>query len=421
MVESKPGKPYGSARDLPSVRALEDQLQALRLLRGLVPAVQQRQLDDLERQLRRLTGLVERFYSLLGSRNWVFNDYLSLDSIEEIVDTDDTEVAEERLVSHYRDGARIDLWLLRLHRFEAMRPRMDLLRKALVDYEAGRFYSTVLVLLAVMDGFVNDLNKGVRKGLHTRSPEEMMAWDSMAGHHLGLSHAHKSFRKPFYKLDAGEVTELYRHGIMHGALVNFDNAVVATKAWNRLFAVADWAASQEKEGGAAEPVPSLQEAIAQWKQVRQRKQRLAEWQPHEYEVDPSADAQGELVKTCQDFLDRWSKQQWALVARHFLELGKAASHGNQQASLAKDLFEELVLSSWEVVHVRHGPAAVGHTQVELLVNGDLYRTELRWVRIGDNGEPATEWESGRWTLSSYGPSNFLKPEKIIKSMGSAPS
>ena len=34
----------------------------------------------------------------------------------------------------------------------------DLLRtQALIDYEAGRYYSTVLVLLSVMDGFVNDL------------------------------------------------------------------------------------------------------------------------------------------------------------------------------------------------------------------------------------------------------------------------
>lgn len=47
-----------------------------------------------------------------------------------------------------------------------------MLQKVLVDYAAGRFYSTVLVLLTVIDGFVNDLDTAQRKGLHARSPED---------------------------------------------------------------------------------------------------------------------------------------------------------------------------------------------------------------------------------------------------------
>ncbi len=89
-----------------------------------------------------------------------------------------------------------------------MRPRIPLLQMALVDYESGRFYSTVLVLLSVMDGFVNDLDTAQRKGLHARSPEDMVAWDSVVGHHLGLSHAHQSFIKGHYKTSVDETTEL---------------------------------------------------------------------------------------------------------------------------------------------------------------------------------------------------------------------
>jgi hypothetical protein len=52
--------------------------------------------------------------------------------------------------------------------------------------------------------------------------------------------------KRFSKTSNEEVFELYRNGIVHGVLLNFNNAVVASKAWNRLFAVADWATSREK-------------------------------------------------------------------------------------------------------------------------------------------------------------------------------
>lgn len=40
--------------------------------------------------------------------------------------------------------------------------------------------------------------------------------------------------------------DLYRHGIMHGTIVDFNNIVVATKAWNLFFSVLDWAKAKEQ-------------------------------------------------------------------------------------------------------------------------------------------------------------------------------
>ncbi len=49
---------------------------------------------------------------------------------------------------------------------------------------------------------------------------------------------------------------------MHGNLVNFDNDIVASKAWNRLFAVADWAASRQKQSVPPKPEPTFREVLA---------------------------------------------------------------------------------------------------------------------------------------------------------------
>ncbi|WP_150462363.1 hypothetical protein [Nesterenkonia ebinurensis] len=106
-----------------------------------------------------------------------------------------------------------------------------------------------------------------------------MAWDSVAGHHLGLSHAHQSFVKGFYKTDTVEVTELFRNGIMHGTLVNFDNEVVATNAWNRLFAVADWADARERQVKPVEPTPTLRESLNRWQDIQDQKARIAGFRP----------------------------------------------------------------------------------------------------------------------------------------------
>lgn len=44
---------------------------------------------------------------------------------------------------------------------------------------------------------------------------------------------------------------VFRHGIMHGMVTNFDNEVVASKAWCMLFAVCDWVDAIEADKGEA--------------------------------------------------------------------------------------------------------------------------------------------------------------------------
>lgn len=96
-----------------------------------------------------------------------------------------------------------------------------------------------------------------------------------------------------------------------------------------------------------------------------------------------------------------------------MELGSSRSSVGKLAVEAKDLYQTLDLTAWTILGVRHVAAAVAHVDVELLVNGDTYRTDLRWVRVDEAGGTATEWEPGRWMLSMYGPSHFLKPETVV--------
>jgi hypothetical protein len=138
---------------------------------------------------------------------------------------------------------------------------------------------TVLSLIPVMDGFVNDVETDPRRGLHTREDDEMAAWNSVVGHHQGLTLAHRTFTKTFKKTSDEEVHELYRNGIVHGMLTNFNNVVVATKTWNRLFAVADWALSREKQAIPPEPKPSLRALFGQIAENQRTQRALDAWQP----------------------------------------------------------------------------------------------------------------------------------------------
>ncbi|MBI9001376.1 hypothetical protein M0E87_10585 [Corynebacterium sp. CCM 9185] len=410
MTDQPPMTPYGSARDLPSVMELEQQIQASRLLGFLLPRNQRKEIKRLHDEQRRITDTVDAFYALLGPRNWVFTGDLQLDDIQAAIATADPNEAEQRLVEYYQSDDRILFPLRQLNRFAEMRPRMPLLQKALIDYEAGRYYSTVLVLLSVMDGFVNELNTAHRKGLHARAPEDMVAWDSVVGHHLGLGHAHQSFIKSYFKTDTSETTELARNGIMHRTLVNYDNVIVATKAWNRLFAIADWADSRKIQAVPVERPSTFREVLSRCHEMRVNKIRLEQWKPHVHDKSSFAEDPSEVVTICTDFLERWRKCQWGPLGQHFIQFGSTQRPLGELAEEAKDLYRQFTLEEWDILRVRHVGAAVAHADVKVTVNSEPHQADLRWVRIDETGEVVMEWKPGRWSLSPYGPTIFLKPE-----------
>ena len=97
-----PPKPYGSARDLPRFREMEMQLKGAKILTLFVARDQRKELLEIEREMTRLAQVVDDFYERLGSRNWIFHEWLSLEKVETLlIETTDTAAAESRLIDLY--------------------------------------------------------------------------------------------------------------------------------------------------------------------------------------------------------------------------------------------------------------------------------------------------------------------------------
>ena len=80
-------------------------------------------------------------------------------------------------------------WIRRLRNVAGLRERFNQIMRAREHYDADQFDSCTLHLLAIMDGFVNDVEPQTRKALSSRNADEMVAWDHVVGHHLGLTNA----------------------------------------------------------------------------------------------------------------------------------------------------------------------------------------------------------------------------------------
>lgn len=378
-----------------------ERIQGMKLLTRFVARDQRKSLLEIESQVRELTDLIDRFYTLLGPRHWIFHDSLNTEKIKALIGLSVDE-AEQEFVELYQDPEALRFMIMGLRRFPEMRSRMDLIEKARIDYGAGRFYATVLVLLTVMDGFVNDLQPEQRRGLHTRDAEELSAWDSVVGHHLGLTHAHKTFTKRTSKTSDEPVSELHRNGIIHGTLVNYDNAIVATKAWNRLFAVGDWAASVEKQKVKPVPNPTWREIFSQIAANEKAKKALEAWRPSSLDADDPGFADQDVCQRALAYLAGWTAKNYGVMAL-LISPGLGENTPRKTAGMIRDACSMYELRKFTMKRAVFDAPAVCEINVDLTFDSGTHPAQMRWIREAVDGMAATPNVEGEWFLYLWGP------------------
>lgn len=233
------------------------------------------------------------------------------------------EDAERALVEYLKEEGVLHQMIIRLNRFPDMRPRISLLEKAERDYLDGRYYSSVLVTVSVMDGFVNDVSKFEgRRGLHAKKPKELHVPDCVATVWEGLPSVQEVFTKSIHARVDEPVFDVYRHGIMHGMIVEYDNDLVASKAWCMLFAVADWADHMVGEQSTEEDEDiSIVEAIERLsdskKRIEESNERLSRWQPHHVDLGCPGEFDVGIVESCKKYLDAWKTGNYGFLGSFF--------------------------------------------------------------------------------------------------------
>ena len=402
--------PYGSASDLPSFQELTSQIKSLKLLTRFVARKQHSELLQLEHKITHLVDVVDRFYDRLGARNWIFHDSVNIAAVEAILDqTTTSDEAEQGFIELYRDDDYLAFWSHRLCTVEGLRERTHQIQRARDHYVAGQFDSAVLHLIAIMDGFVNDFEPDVRRNLSSRDPDTMTAWDSVVGHHLGLTNALKAYRKTTRKRVDDEVYELHRHGIVHGSITRFDNVVVATKAWNMLFAVADWAAATEKASQPEAPKPTLRETLQQMGDTARIKKMLDAWNPTSLSDSDAGFEDHEIHSLTVEFLASWRTRNFGALARFpTRQFGNRETTPGKMAGQLRDDFDGFVLSDFRVTEVENTAPAIWVSKGEATVNDTPGTFECRWAMEEADGTLEFGSDSAVQRLVFYDPVTVWK-------------
>lgn len=390
---------YKSAMDMPSFVELKRRADGLTLLGSLLSRKERDMIRDLTAEMQALAADVDGFYDRLGARHWIFHDRLPTTVVrDEVLAADSVEDAERALCAVYEDPDRVRFMVVATMRFPEMRARQKLLELARRDFEEGRYYSVVLLLLTVMDGFVNDVQK-IHKGLHAREAEEVQSWDTAVGHHMGLTATQASFRKSYSKRIDTEVFDLARNGILHGNITSYDNLIVACKAWNRLFAVVDWASSLENEAKPKEPDPTWPQLLQRVKELGEQKKANKEWVASSGSAESPDDYASHPTMTfASEFLTLWMRSNWGHLASRFMPIGKAES-GKAKPAEVRSAFAPYRLEGFRVLSYETQTPAIAEVQAELQVGGQTFPAVLRMTYVNEDGDVRVEGvQDGEWRM-----------------------
>lgn len=262
--------------------------------------------------------LPDQFNELFSQNGWICCNSLSQKVLEQSVALGlSGQISEaHQLLIDSVDEKFIDLILLKSRTREHFKLRIPLLNLLKTDYLEQRYHACIPLLLALIDGLANDISKHI--GFFAKN-SDFELFDSITAHSSGLPFLKKIMNSSRKQTNDEKLTIPYRHGILHGRDLNFDNKEVASKCWWTLAALIDWSddltqkKEPEKEKTLFEILENSQANTAYINRMNNWKKRTSRdlnfWKNQTLETLEINSPEYILLL----FLDAWKNRQWGKI------------------------------------------------------------------------------------------------------------
>ncbi len=362
--------------------------------------------DDLEKQFNELSKSPDLFNHYFSELGWIAHESMNQDLMLECIvlaKKNEINLAEEKLADYYTsDNLK---WLLRqLKGTPEFLKRYELIRLAYEDTKAKRFYSSVPIILMMIDGGVNDIDKN--KGFFTETTD-LTAWDSIAAHSSGLSRLRDILNKGRNRTNSDEIFLPYRNGILHGRDLSYANKFVSAKCWLTLIAINDWtkALKKNKENPPEEPknlsfkdsLSKLKQTLSEYDQHQEKmeeiRKHLNAWQKREIIINQDIPSNGSISdyedltpeKDAIQFLKNWENKNYGGIAKQISYFKKDVNIG-QEAGRVRKIFDKKSLKWFEITSVEDCAPAITEVMVNVKYEFEQkeFETEIKLRMIYQN-------------------------------------
>lgn len=396
--------------------------------------------DDLEKHFNKISKSPDLFNSYFSDLGWMAHESMNHDLMLECIklaENNDIKTAEEKLADYYTSENL--KWLSKqLKGIPEFVKRYELIRLAYEDTISKRFHSAIPVILMVIDGGVNDIDKN--KGFFTETTD-LTAWDSISAHSTGLSKLRDILNKGRNRTNTEEIFLPYRNGILHGRDISYANKYVSAKCWLTLIAINDWAKAlkknkenppqEPKELSFTESLNGLKNTISDYskhqKKMKETHHFIDAWKKREIIIAKDILSNGGLEDYRENtperdaikFLTNWNKKNYGAIATQISHFKKEINLG-QEAGRVRKIFDKKNLKGYELISIEDCAPAI----TEVIVNVKFefeqqdFETEikLRMIYQNEKGENLVFGQSdGEWKfIDSFFFHQIEYPEWISK-------
>jgi hypothetical protein len=412
-------------KDIPSLKKLKNDVHGMRILSkttkffeklGIKNTKFSNVLDkfpELEKITKEIIELPDRFNNHFSKHGWIAYESMNFELMKNTVNLADKEKLEEAeaiLVEQF-DESNLDFNLMKMKAIQEYLIREDLIKKAMTDYLSERYHACIPVILSLIDGIVNDIEQ---KGFFAQGVD-LTAWDSIAAHSSGLQELAKIFNKKRKKTTAETITVPYRHGIIHGRDLGYDNKIVAAKSWAALFAIRDWALAVRNKGENQkneEEARNILESLKKMAETESLKKKIKKWEPRKIEIgrdcprsgEPKDYAKGSPERAIVEFLLYWQNRNYGLMA-HIIKTFRDEPI-KKFAGYIRELFQAHSLKSFSLIRIADFAPAAAEIEVELNIMIDEKEikksSKVRLIHENEQGNPQVMGaENGIWKIPVY--------------------
>ncbi|MDD1761574.1 MAG: hypothetical protein LUQ59_05015 [Methanothrix sp.] len=392
----------------------------LRLIGGDIDQIDRllEEVDDMVESVNDLATIPDRFNDHFAPLGWIMYeemDHHVAKTALEKADSGDIEGAEACLVDYY-EPEMVQQKLQRMMHIVEFRSRMPLAQKALIDYREERYHACVPVVLALADGLVNELHlkaRGKRLGFSAEAVD-LAAWDSVSAHSKGLGELVCILMKDRKKTTTQQITIPFRHGIMHGMDLGYDNKKVAAKTWAALFALRDWGLKAEK--GAINPPseeknPTVSDIFNKIKKNEETKKRQQDWKPRN--IKPGQDIPvsgkpdqydaGSPEQTLAEFFGLWIEKNYGFMAKICISSDLKSISNPRDVNLS---YKNKLLEGFEFKEIKDQAAAITVITVLLIcrISGEETKrtSEFRLIYLDPDWRPEVRgYSNGKWFIINW--------------------
>jgi len=377
--------------------------------KGLIESLDK--IPDFKKQIIHLSTLPDKFNKHFSQYGWIAHESMNSDLMEKAVELAESGKiieANHELVNYYCSG-EIEWLLMHFKGIPEFAKRYDFIKLAYQDTIDKKFYSCIPILLMIIDGSVNDIDKN--KGFFAESTD-LTAWDSIAAHSSGLSVIRDVFNSNRRRTTTEPIDMPYRNGILHGRDLNYANEIVAAKCWATLIAIKDWAKAikegkketpePEKELSFKENLAELKKSLDQYTEIKRKSaevsRKVEKWKPRQIVIGVDIPKAGDVSEYTDFYPEKeailfatyWQKKNYGKIVGQVQRFSSREVSLGKEAKRIRELLDNKKLIDYEITKIDDKSPAI--SEITLKVGYDLNNETitksitLRFICEGNNGE-----------------------------------